>query len=130
MYIYLFSSVNNFCLFICWKGIRNQIRGTGMILQLCRNVVNLEQLIQNQTIMQALTRVLQDEHKKSIDLTFNILRYLFFHSFLNLFMIIMLMQICRIFLAFSNFTEMHNLMANYRIGLLTMKVKMFILYIY
>lgn len=50
--------------------------------------------------MGAITRVLQEEYKKSIDLTFNILR---------------------IFLAFSNFMEMHPLMSNYRIGVLTMK---------
>lgn len=72
-----------------------------MILQLCRDVMNLEQLIQNSTVMGALTRVLQDEHKKSVDLTFNILR---------------------IFLAFSNFIEMHGLMANYKVGVLTLKV--------
>ena len=51
--------------------------------------------------MGALTRVFQEEFKKSMELTFNILR---------------------VFLAFSNFMEMHGLMANYRIGLLTMKV--------
>ena len=83
------------------EGLKIQISGTSMILSLCRNVMNLEQLIQNNTVMGALTRVLQEEYKKSVDLTFNILR---------------------IFLAFSNFTEMHGLMANYRIGLLTMKV--------
>ena len=83
------------------EGLKIQIKGTSMILSLCRNVMNLEQLIQNNTVMGALTRVLQEEYKKSVELTFNILR---------------------IFLAFSNFTEMHGLMANYRIGLLTMKV--------
>ena len=46
-----------------------------MILKLCRDVMNLEQLIQNNTVMGALTRVLQEEYKKSVDLTFNILRY-------------------------------------------------------
>jgi hypothetical protein len=45
-----------------------------MILKLCRDVMNLEQLIQNSTVMGALTRVLQEEYKKSVDLTFNILR--------------------------------------------------------
>ena len=50
------------------------MRGTAMILQLCRQVVNLEVLIQNNTLMGALTRVLQEEYKKSLDLTFNILR--------------------------------------------------------
>lgn len=82
------------------EGLKTQIYGTGMILYLCRDVMNLEQLIQNGTVMGALTRVLQEEFKKSVDLTFNILR---------------------IFLAFSNFMEMHGLMANYRIGLLTLK---------
>lgn len=57
------------------EGLRMQIRGVGMILQLCRDVINLESLIQNSTVMGALTRVLQDDHKKSIDLSFNILRF-------------------------------------------------------
>ena len=51
-----------------------QERGTGMILKLCRDVMNLEQLIQNGTVMGALTRVLQEEFKKSVELSFNILR--------------------------------------------------------
>jgi len=83
------------------EGLKAQIKGTAMILNLCRDVMNLEQLIQNSTVMGAITRVFQEEHKKSVELTFNILR---------------------IFLAFSNFMEMHSLMANYRVGLLTMKV--------
>ena len=82
-------------------GLTAQIRGTNMIRKLCRIVMNLELLIQNGTVMGALTRVFQEEFKKSTELTFNILR---------------------VFLAFSNFMEMHGLMANYRIGLLTMKV--------
>ena len=57
------------------KGLESQVRGTLMILQLCRRVVNLEVLIQNGTLMGALTRVLQEEFKKSLDLTFNILRF-------------------------------------------------------
>jgi hypothetical protein len=81
-------------------GLKMQERGTAMILKLCREVMNLEHLIQNSTVMGAITRVLQEEYKKSIELTFNILR---------------------IFLAFSNFLEMHSLMANYKIGVLTMK---------
>lgn len=55
-------------------GIESQVRGTAMILQLCRDVSNLEVLIQNTTLMGALTRVLQEEFKKSLELTFNILR--------------------------------------------------------
>ena len=81
-------------------GLSQQIRGTGMILQLCRKVGNLEQLIQNITLMGALARVLQEEYKKSSELTFNLLR---------------------IFLSFSNFVEMHALLSEYRIGLFTIK---------
>jgi len=80
--------------------LRIQVRGTGMILKLCRDVMNLEALIQNSTVMGALTRVLAEEFKKSTELTFNILR---------------------IFLSFSNFMEMHGLLANYRVGMLTLK---------
>jgi hypothetical protein len=56
------------------EGLKAQIEGTAMILKLCRVVVNLEILIQNNTVMGALTRVLQEEFKKSPELTFNILR--------------------------------------------------------
>ena len=56
------------------EGLKAQVRGTAMILKLCRNVGSLESLIQNNTVMGALTRVLQEEFKKSVELTFNILR--------------------------------------------------------
>jgi hypothetical protein len=83
------------------EALQLQTRGAGMILNLCRDVMNLEKVIQDSTIMGALARVLQEEFKKSVDLTFNILR---------------------IFLSFSNFMEMHGLLANHRVGMLTMKV--------
>ncbi|RYG70131.1 hypothetical protein EON64_01030 [archaeon] len=82
------------------EGLRMQEKGTLLILRLCRDVMNLEQLIQNGTVMGAVTRVFQEEYKRSLDLSFNILR---------------------IFLAFSNFVEMHALMAQYKIGVLTMR---------
>jgi len=82
------------------ESLRIQVRGTGMILKLCRDVMNLEVLIQNTTVMGALTRVLAEEFKKSTELTFNILR---------------------IFLSFSNFMEMHGLLAEGRVGFLTLK---------
>ena len=56
------------------EGLASQIRGTGMILQLCRKVDNLEHLIQNLTLMGALARILQEEYKKSTELTFNLLK--------------------------------------------------------
>lgn len=84
------------------KSLKLQIQGTRFILQLSRTINNLEILIQNNTLMGALTRILQEEFKKSIELTFNILR---------------------IFLAFSNFSQMHSILSNYKVGALTMKVR-------
>eukprot|EP01036_Dinobryon_divergens_P039194 gene39194-51606_t len=55
------------------EGLNSQIQGSAMILKLCRDVMNLENLIQNSTVMGALTRVLQEEYKRSVELTFNIL---------------------------------------------------------
>lgn len=78
-----------------------KIHGTAMILKLCRNVGHLEQLIQNHTVMGALSRVLAEEFRKSMDLTYNIVR---------------------IFLSFSNFQEMHAILANYRVGNMMMKI--------
>lgn len=57
------------------SSLKKQIYGTAMILQLCRSVMNLDALIQNNTLMGALTRVFQEEYKKSVELTHNILRY-------------------------------------------------------
>ena len=104
----------------------SQIIGTQKILSLCRHVPNLEQLIQNNTVMGALTRVLQEEYKKSVDVTFNILRYYYLFIDYSLLhgisqQIFISISFFRIFLAFSNFSEMHNLMGDYRMGALTMK---------
>jgi Kinesin-associated protein (KAP) len=78
-----------------------KIQGTAQILSLCTQVSNLEHLVQDQTLMGALTRVLNEEYKKSVVLCYNIMRA---------------------FLAFSNFAEMHPILANFRVGNITMKV--------
>jgi Kinesin-associated protein (KAP) len=85
-----------------------KIQGTAQILSLCTQVANLEHLVQDQTLMGALTRVLNEEYKKSVELCYNIMRA---------------------FLAFSNFAEMHPILANFRVGNITMKVSLNIVYI-
>jgi len=55
----------------------------------------LEVLIQNMQLMSALSRVLADDYKRSMELSYNL---------------------CSIFLALSNFMEMHTILGNYRIG--------------
>ena len=68
---------------------------------MCSKVGNLEQLIQNMQLMSLLSRVFAEDFKRNNELSFNL---------------------CRVFLSFSNFMEMHSILANYRIGALTMKV--------
>lgn len=72
-----------------------KIRGTEKILRLCLHVGNLEQLVQNHTVMGAISRVLAEDYRRSADLTYNI---------------------ARVFLACANFMEMHPTLAQYRVG--------------
>ncbi len=76
--------------------MRHKIIGTAKVLNLCSTVPNLEVLIQDHTLMGAFTRVLREEYKKSMELNYNIMR-------------------C--FLAFSNFSEMHSILINYKVCL-------------
>ena len=61
------------CLELLYEAGR-EAEGAQGILSLCREALNLEALIQNHTVMGALTRVLQEEYKKSVEITFHILR--------------------------------------------------------
>lgn len=81
-----------------------KIRATEKILRLSCHVGNLEQLIQNHTLMGAISRVLAEEHKRSVELTYNI---------------------TRVFLAFSNFIEMHGILSNYRVGSICVDIIVF-----
>ena len=67
-----------------------------MVLQLCIHVANLEVLIQNQSLMSLLSRLLDSQHKTSLEMCYNIVR---------------------IFLSFSNFIEMHHLLGQYKVSL-------------
>ncbi|CAM9303160.1 unnamed protein product [Chrysoparadoxa australica] len=81
--------------------VTQKIEGTAKIIKLCIDVDNLEHLIQEHTLMGALTRVLNEEYKKSVELNYNIMRA---------------------FLAFSNFSEMHPILGQYRVGNITLKI--------
>jgi len=53
-----------------------------MVLQLCCSVGNLEALVQNASLMSLLSRLLESEHKSSLEMTYNIVRcFLAFSSF-------------------------------------------------
>ena len=79
----------------------SQVRGSRLILQLARNPDNLEELSQNETLLGALSRVLREEWKTSIELTTNII-YAFF--------------------CFSTFSQFHAVIGHYKVGSLVMDI--------
>ena len=80
---------------LLYEDVAGKVRGSGLILQLSRNPDNLEELSQNETLLGALSRVLREEWRSSIDLTTNII-YIFF--------------------CFSTFTKFHPVIMNFKIG--------------
>jgi hypothetical protein len=83
------------------EDMKEKVNGTAMILELAKNAGNLEILIQNESLMGALSRVLKEDYKQSRDLVVNLM-YIFF--------------------SFSNFSQLHGALTNYRVGNETMRV--------
>eukprot|EP00501_MAST-03F_sp_TOSAG23-6_P002382 GSMAST32.ASY1.ANO1.2488.1 assembled CDS len=81
--------------------IKVKAKCTGKILQLARNKANLGELVQNETLMGALSRVFKEDYKKSLDLCLNL---------------------ATIFCNFSNFSQMHPILMSKGLGAMTMKV--------
>ena len=80
---------------LLYEEVSGKVRGSCLILQLARNPDNLEELSQNETLLGALSRVLREEWRASIDLTTNII-YIFF--------------------CFSTFTQFHPVILTFKIG--------------
>ncbi|KUF92298.1 polyamine oxidase 4 [Phytophthora nicotianae] len=81
--------------------VESKLEGAKMILQLAEYAGNIEALVQNESLMSLLSRVLNDDYKKSYDFSLTMIR---------------------IFWCFSNFLQLHALLANYRIGAITLKI--------
>eukprot|EP00644_Phytophthora_capsici_P008094 jgi/Phyca11/554082/estExt2_Genewise1Plus.C_PHYCAscaffold_580193 len=81
--------------------VESKLEGAKMILQLAEFAGNIEALVQNEALMSLLSRVLNDDYKKSYDFSLTMMR---------------------IFWCFSNFLQLHPLLANYRIGAITLKI--------
>ncbi|XP_030628420.1 kinesin-associated protein 3a isoform X2 [Chanos chanos] len=86
---------------LLYEDIPEKIRGATLILHLARNPDNLEELIQNETALGALARVLREDWKQSVDLATTII-YVFF--------------------CFSSFSQFHGLITHYKIGALCMSI--------
>ncbi|XP_014358361.2 kinesin-associated protein 3 [Papilio machaon] len=86
---------------LLYDDIPEKIKGSALILQLARNPDNLIELARNEALLSALSRVLREEWKRSIELSTNIV-YTFF--------------------CFSTYIEFHSVIIQYKIGSLCMDV--------
>ncbi|XP_069794319.1 kinesin-associated protein 3a isoform X1 [Narcine bancroftii] len=86
---------------LLYEDLSDEVRGSALILQLARNPDNLEELLQNETALGALARVLREDWKQSVELATNII-YIFF--------------------CFSSFSQFHGLITHYKIGALCMNI--------
>ncbi|XP_028823720.1 kinesin-associated protein 3a [Denticeps clupeoides] len=86
---------------LLYEDVPEKIRGAKLILHLARNPDNLEELLQNETALAALARVLREDWKQSVDLATTII-YVFF--------------------CFSSFSQFHGLITHYKIGALCMNI--------
>ncbi|CAB4032785.1 kinesin-associated 3 isoform X2, partial [Paramuricea clavata] len=84
-----------------YEDIPEKVRGTAFILQLARNPDNMEEIVQNETVLGALARVLREDSKKSTELATNIV-YTFF--------------------CFSSFSDFHGIISHHKIGAMCMQI--------
>ena len=62
---------------LLYEDLPSKIKGTALLLQLARNPDYLYVLAKNESVLGALARVLREEWKKNLDLSYNIV-YIFF----------------------------------------------------
>ncbi|XP_055301078.1 kinesin-associated protein 3 [Sitodiplosis mosellana] len=86
---------------LLYEDLPERIRGSGFILQLARHPDVLEELQKNEAVLSALSRVLREDWRKSLDLSTNII-FTFF--------------------CFSTYSQFHNVITQYKIGSLCMDV--------
>uniref|UniRef100_H2YG61 Kinesin-associated protein 3 n=1 Tax=Ciona savignyi TaxID=51511 RepID=H2YG61_CIOSA len=86
---------------LLYEDVPSKIKASSLLLRLTRNPDNLEEMIQHDTVLGALTRVLREDWRKSVELSTNIM-YVFF--------------------CLSTFTQFHPVIAKYKIGALCMSI--------
>ncbi|XP_034244618.1 kinesin-associated protein 3 isoform X2 [Thrips palmi] len=86
---------------LLYEDMAEKVRGSGLILELAKDPNNLEDLAKNESLLSALSRVLREDWRKSMELSTNIV-YVFF--------------------CFSTFSQFHSLVLQYKIGSLCMEI--------
>lgn len=85
-----------------YDDMSDKIRGSSFILQLAKDTNNLEELSKSETVLSALSRVLREDWKKSVDLSANIIN---------------------IFYCFSLFYQFHEpIILQYKIGSICIEI--------
>lgn len=93
-----------------YEGLPEKIRGTALILQIAQNPDNLEEMIQNESVLGALARVLREDGLKPLDVEDGMQTMELATNIIHIFFIL------------SSFTEFHDFLKQYKIGALCMKI--------
>ncbi|XP_073988416.1 kinesin associated protein 3 [Rhodnius prolixus] len=86
---------------LLYEDLNDKVKGASLIMQLSRDNDNLEELARNEGVLSALARVLREDYKRSLDLSTTIVSI--FHSF-------------------SQFSQFHPLILQYKIGSLSIGI--------
>ena len=78
-----------------YEDIQSKINGAGLILKLCQCSDNLDEMVSNETLLCALTRVLREDGRKSLQLS---------------------TLIIATFATFSEYSTFHEMITHYKIG--------------
>lgn len=86
---------------LLYDEISDKIKGSNLILQLCKDSSNLDELTKNESLLSVLSRVLREDWKKNLDLSINLVN---------------------IFQIFSEYTIFHHIVLQQKIGSLCIEM--------
>lgn len=86
---------------LLYDDMSDKIKGSSLILQVAKDPNNLEEMSTSETVLSALSRVLREDWKKSVDLSSNIIN---------------------VFYCFSVFHQFHQIILQYKIGSICLEI--------
>lgn len=86
---------------LLYDEMTDKIKGSGLILQLCKDSSNLDELTKNESLLSVLYRVLREDWKKNLDLSINLVN---------------------IFQSFSEYSVFHHILLQQKIGSLCIEI--------
>lgn len=86
---------------LLYDDMPDKIKGSNLILQLCKDSSNLDELTKNESLLSVLSRVLREDWKKSLDLSVNLVG---------------------VFQKFSEYSIFHHILLQQKIGSLCIEI--------